>query len=474
MLKIELQVMAPGARAIAGETAPVSVMVVNSGPGPEPIVSPDDPSPYEYRLFPEGSNTPRYVISNELIEQQSIRAPMPPRTPLPPYMLGAGRRTDRVEDLASLTAGGFEPGRYLVEATWNSDAGRLTSNRAPLEITVPNFSAFVSETGRPGSPLAVAAANQYPDQIAILHQEPDQRQPGVGPFFPRARLTASRVQLAAAVDVEPTAGGRWVAWLQDGVFGAVFGHADDSPKPVTQAVQPADTHLLPAGYQYSDRSAHFFLYASQADRATITKLTVSTKEGVHLSAPIEVAGNQRGLPIASIHQRETLDLYWAITAHERTRVIRQSVNLTAGKAAPESVLADLPGNLAAWDCARVGADSVDVLLGPFEKTPEEKTEMHYYRLPANQPAAEIQPVAMSAPSHPVIEWAILAGEVHLPVLAIGADGVWGAVAEEGGWRMMGSRAGCRWPKLFSFHDGKIWAQWIDPQHGAVRMMIYEN
>jgi len=482
MLKIELTVKAAGARVIAGETLPVRVMVINSGSDPEPIVNPNDPSPYEYRLFPEGKDTPRYVVSSESISQRTIRAPMPKPKPLPPYMLQGGRRTDRVEDLASLTVGGYEPGRYMVQATWNSDAGKLTSNRAPVEITVPNFSAFVSETGRRGSPLAVAAANQYPDQIAIFHQEPDQRQPGVGPFYPRASFTPAPVQLAAAVDAEPAGGGRWVAWLHEGVFEAVFGHADKSPKPFTQAIQPADAHLLPVGYQFRERTAYFFLFAGHASRQTLLLLTVSSGEGIRLSSPIELSGPEGGLPIPSIHLRETLDLYWAVNKDSRTRVVRQSADLAAGKATPATILANLPGNLAAFDCARVAADSVHLLLDPFadEKTPpdekpsEEQKEMRYYRLRVDQPASDVQPLVLPAPPNPVSEWAILAGEAHLPVLAIDADRVWGAMAEGGGWRKMGGRTGCRWPKLFSFHDSKIWAQWIDPLRGPVRIMIDEK
>jgi hypothetical protein len=468
MLQLELRVMAPEARVISGETLPVNVMVINPGPDAQPMVDPDDTPPYEYRLYRAEDETVRYLLSDDAIQKEIARGPMQKREPLPPYMLRGGRKTGRQQDLAELTAAPFAPGRYLVEVTWKSAAGRLVSNRAPLEVRAPDFQSFVSETGVGGSPLAVAAANRDEGKITVFQQEPMNRLPGLGPLFPRAKLEGGTAGVAAAVGVEPTAGGRWIAWLEGGMFHATFGHGQESSAVLSQAVELGGATLLPVGYQYRDRGARFYLYLP-GEGGRLAQVTVSLKEGVQVSPAMKLAGMEGSAPRTSIHLRESLDLYWAGAANGRTRLVRQTVNLAAWAAGAAWTVADLPGELAAWDCANVDCAFAHVLLAP-----DELRQLRYYRLAVDKGNTEVEPAMVPAPSDPVRGWAVLANETAgLPILATSGEHVRWTMAGSGwGWMdLTGGDAAARWPKLFSFDDGNVWAQWIEPARGAVRVML---
>ena len=468
MLQLQLRVIPANGRVVAGETLPVGVMTVNTGTEPEPIVDLNDSKPYEYTLYAADDLQPRYVLSTDLVMNEVVRAPQPPRKSLPPYMLKAGRKIEYQQDLATMTTSPLAPGRYLVEAAWRSPAGRLVSNRAPLEITAPSFLALVSETGRLGSPLAVVAAAQTGSNSRLLLQEPVRRQPGIAPWFPLAQLDASPVQVAAAVDVEPTAGGRWLAWLQGGVFHAIFGHGSKVKASPSQPFPSAVT-LLPVGFQYSDRTATFLLYAERADRQGLAKVQVSTQDGIQIHRPIEVAGVAGVNPFPTMRAGEQLELYWAATANGRTEIVRQTIDLAASVAGPRSVLADLPGEFAACDVRRVDAEHIHVLL-----MPDAEETLRLYRIAIKGAGYHPEPVVvLPAPGDAIKEWAVLAEDEQHTILAISAESVWWTqAARHPTWRQMnGTAPGSRQPKLFSFDDGKVWAQWIEPVRGVMRAML---
>lgn len=468
MPAVELEVKPKQPRVLSGEALPVETTVHNRQSQPLATRGEMERSPYVYRLEPQTSDRPTYVLSEAQMAILLANAPtkldaMPNGVTVPP-----GGQSARQDEIARYSPKPLLTGKYRLIALQEFPDGTVASPPSSVEIVSPTPVAFTAQPCPLLKQLVTAFAQKEQDgSLTILQRTTRSRRPVHSVYYRCGKAAQNQVpQMAVAVKVGTTpAMGHWLGVMAGSSLEAWYCYGNQvqvRTKPLH--VDLSGAKLLATGFESGDQRPIFLVYGNgriQAYQVNGSDLAPAWSFAVPFALPPHVfLRSRRAHDVAEVTLVTLEESSGKVTASALT------YRPPTGALEPRRTLGEVPGAIAAADLSPLsGADPTvaEDQLHLLTK-PDEKGIIAYHLLPFFGPAKE--PKKIQGPVTKVDAWAISAMGRKLPVLAKAGERILLAQTGGSGWQAVASGAGAAtMVQLYTLEGEDYYAEWLDPERG---------
>jgi hypothetical protein len=458
-------------RVITQQSIPVRVVLRNTANGPRLVSDPRGETPFIYRIAGIEPGLPRVEVSTKTMYESLAQGTPAPMEPGPDFNLGAGYRSQRIDDVLQLLNRPLPPGAYEITARWERNGEILDAAPVRVHVEVPrpaSLSTAISRRDRKRIMALVQPTGGGRHSVLVQALQPGIRDLArLEPILTREGPAGS---VAVSVETEEIGSLRWFAWQSGPALRARL-YPSLQPQPVEPelAVDAKEARLLNPGFTTADGAGIFVVLEREGGKAGLlvyrfhedgSRLLWRVKEWLPRT-PDRILlrhldyGNQGG----------ALQLIWA-DPQNQTRVSTQTFLLEGGKVAvPAATLWTAEAPIQAWDIPPIGTKQgaqLSIVTGPGAGEAYLLTQV---RVPAARSGGAPPQVRLPLLLQPAVSWAVLGLKVGAVAAAWDGNVLLAVLPGQTRWAERASVRSAQHLGLTSVDGATAWVEWLDPEFG---------
>jgi hypothetical protein len=483
---LKLEPRAP--TVLADGPMPLSLELVNAGAEDEAVPQIEGTALFEYSIHAADGELPPRSASRMQRRRADVWLSNIRPMQGPDLVVAPGGSARFEEDLVSLLTEPLEPGRYLIEASYDSPEGETcTSERVPLEVVVSRPHAIAQTLAVGEGRVVIAEWHLDADGTTRLRARQKGKTP-LGWFSELATLDAAEPVGQCAISTNAAYGileaWRWLAWTSADALRVGVAHGEHlmyRSRPIRLELEAPS--LLPIGYTVHGARA-VFVVAGKRDGRPLLRL-VGMAPGLDAEpvlTDVQLEPPTDGVPsttcVWTADGPPELVASWVVEAGGATSILLGRVNARSGEVVAalgrvfttdRSVLAfAVPPTIGPAMGPAVGSDEqrrAQVLLAPARLDGSQFTHVTFdMGDPANVTAHELPSLPAFA-ARGVDRWVLPSDPVAgAPVLAVGGAEIWAAGG--GAWtRLATGDVEPSSVRLWAFAPTRLVCSWFDRARG---------
>jgi len=447
------------------------VAIRNGGTAPQLVPNPQGETEYSYRISGVEPGLPRMEVSAQTMREALTEGTPEPEQPSPAVNLGAGLRSQRVDDVLRLANRPLPPGPYQIAPAWRVNGETLEGPAVQVNIEAPRPAAVSTAICKfAGKRMLAMVQPVAGGRHSLLAQK---LEPGIKDLARLESIAArggAAGSVATSVQTEEVGSSHWTAWLNGSSLVARLHPSLRAPAAQPELpVEGRDPHLLTPGFTTGDGAGIFLVLVNEGQAPGLLAYRFE-EEGSRLLWRLGKLMDRMPERVLVRYldygrQGGAVQLITAV-GPPPARIMSHTILLETGKpvAAPELLhTAETP--ILAMDVAPVGTKQgaqISVVTAPAHGG---TAMLSRVRVPAAKTGPKPEVVRLPPLLTQPPGWAVLGVRAGSAAAASDGKRLFAFLPGENRWRVKENVNQAQYLRLTSVDGVTVWLEWLDPAFG---------